>query len=153
MFYVFTERVSSVRRWQAADALAFSQRPGKRVCLEVLGGGGGIFSECLLWVYDSLDGHIKDKNMKNNNKNQRIKNNNNNNNTNNNNNKNNKTAAVLVPPGQELTWTFSTPEGNQEVSKQLAVYTPEETGKFNTAGFFSSKCIISSFPLNSFNCK
>lgn len=69
------------------DALARTQSPGKRVLLHV-GGGGGCFSKCDVAVYDSTHrGHSAAG----------------------------RTFAILVPPGQEFTWTFASPEGNQQV--------------------------------------
>ncbi|KAL8425577.1 hypothetical protein Efla_004412 [Eimeria flavescens] len=86
-----TKRVAAVSRWQALDALACSQSPGKRVVLHV-GGGGGTFARCNVAVYDSTNKTHAAKGQN---------------------------AALLVPPGQELTWTFASPEGNQQVAEQL----------------------------------
>ncbi|KAL8447751.1 hypothetical protein Emag_004212 [Eimeria magna] len=86
-----TKRVAAVSRWQALDALACSQSPGKRVVLHV-GGGCGTFGRCCVAVYDSTNQAHAIKAQ---------------------------TAALLVPPGQELTWTFASPEGNQQVADQL----------------------------------
>ncbi|KAL8272224.1 hypothetical protein Esti_003889 [Eimeria stiedai] len=86
-----TKRVAAVSRWQALDALACSQSPGKRAVLHV-GGGCGTFGRCCVAVYDSTNETHAAKGQ---------------------------TAALLVPPGQELTWTFASPEGNQQVTDQL----------------------------------
>ncbi|OEH80533.1 methyltransferase domain-containing protein [Cyclospora cayetanensis] len=86
-----TKHVAAVSRWFALDALARSQSPGKRAILHV-GGGGGPFARCSVAVYDTTNqAHAKKG----------------------------KTAALLVPPGQELTWTFATSEGNQQIADQL----------------------------------
>ncbi|KAL8454609.1 hypothetical protein Emed_000330 [Eimeria media] len=72
-------------------AAVSSQSPGKRVVLHV-GGGCGTFGRCCVAVYDSTNKAHAAKAQ---------------------------TAALLVPPGQELTWTFASPEGNQQVADQL----------------------------------